>query len=38
MEALNKNNFRLLQLIKKDFMKNDGTNQTHLIVIAQKTE
>ena len=38
MEALNKNNFRLLQLIKKDFKKNNGTNQTHLIVIAQKIE
>ena len=38
MEALNKYNFRLLQLIKKDFKKNDGTNQTHLIGIAQKIE
>ena len=36
MLALKENNFEILELIRKNYLKNDGTAQLNLIVIAKK--
>ena len=36
LEGLKKNNFELVKLKRKNYLKNDGTNQVHIIFIAKK--
>jgi predicted TPR repeat methyltransferase len=37
-KALEENNFEIIELIRKNYPKNDGTTQLNLIVIAGKTK